>query len=62
MAVVYDDEVFTLSEDIPLAVGRFRSNLERLQRLAVLPTTNPESAGLCTLGAAGNLIRVTDSQ
>ncbi|MGF6286551.1 hypothetical protein [Pseudomonas silensiensis] len=45
-----------------MSVGHFRNTLGRLQRLAALPTTNPESAGLCALGAVGNLIRVTDSQ
>ena len=35
---------------------------EKLQRLAVLPTTTPESAGLCAPRAVGNLIRVTDPQ
>jgi hypothetical protein len=34
----------------------------RLQRVAPLPTTTPESAGLCALGVVGNLIRVTDPQ
>ena len=61
-AVVHDDEVLILSEDISRAVGRFRSNLESLQHLAALPTTTPESAGLCALDTIGNLIRVTDSQ
>jgi hypothetical protein len=33
-----------------------------LQQLASLPTTTPESAGLCVWRAIGNLIRVTDFQ
>jgi hypothetical protein len=33
-----------------------------LQQLAPLPTTAPESAGLCAWRAIGNLIRVTDLQ
>jgi len=33
-----------------------------LQQLAPLPTTTPESAGLCAWRAIGNLIRVTDFQ
>jgi hypothetical protein len=43
-------------------VGHFRTALNRLQRLAALPTTTPESAGLCALGAIGNFVRITDFQ
>lgn len=34
----------------------------RLHSLAPLPTTAPESAGLCALGAVGNLVLVTAHQ
>ena len=34
----------------------------KLQHLAPLPTATPESAGLCALGAVGNLVRVTAHQ
>ena len=40
----------------------FKDTSGKLQRLAPLPTTTPESAGLCALDALGNLIPVTDSQ
>jgi hypothetical protein len=34
----------------------------KLQNLASLPTSTPESAGLCALGLLGNLIPVTAHQ
>jgi hypothetical protein len=56
-AVAYAIEDASLKD-----VGHFRTTLNRPQRLAALPTTTPESAGLCALGAIGNFVRITDFQ
>src|SRR5471030_3026219 len=54
--------IWTLNGFFAMHLKTLSVTSQRLQRLAPLPTGTPESAGLCVLGVAGNLVRITDCQ